>query len=367
MNCLQFKPVDTWFFRGGTPFTMGSAPQENVLSHFPPSPSTITGALRSALARARGWEGRGSWPKEMCEVLGDGPENLGCLRFQGPFLLLDGQPVFPVPRHILGESTNRGWVPVAALQPGDIVLSDLGDVRLPAAEKATRESKPCSAKDYWLTVKGMQHALNGNVPAAEDVLPSNKLWSDELRIGLERDRSARTAKEGMLYSARHVRLRDNVSLGVRIFGLPAEWPLPLDTLVPLGGENRLAECKQWRGDFSLGTPMNGPGESGKILLTAITPVDLNSDARFEGGTCELLEGLRVVSACLDRATRIGGWDYRKGGSPLPMRSMIAPGSAFFCEADDNSAHGRVGRSDKLIGVGLRTEVGYGLTAVGCWC
>lgn len=255
---------------------------------------------------------------------------------------------------------------MAILRPGDMTPSDLGDVRLPTTEGITHESKPCSAKDYWLTVEGMQHALNGDVPSAEDVLRRNVLWSDEPRIGLERERNARTAKEGMLYSTRHVRLRDNVSLGVRMFGLPEEWPLPLDTLVPLGGENRLAECTYWHGDLSLGTPRKRPSESGKVLFAAIAPLDLNGDAKFEGGTCELLKGLRVVSACLDRAIRIGGWDYRNGGNPLPMRSMITPGSVFFCEVDDDSAYARIGCSEELVGFGLRTEFGYGLTAVGCW-
>ena len=89
---LRLEPVDTWFFRDGTPFTKGDSPQENVGSLFPPPPATVVGALRAALARSRGWGGRGSWPPEICEILGDGPDDLGQLRFDGPFLLREKVP-----------------------------------------------------------------------------------------------------------------------------------------------------------------------------------------------------------------------------------------------------------------------------------
>ena len=108
MIAVQFVPLDTWFFRDGTPFTAQSAPQEDVGSLFPPYPPTLVGALRAALARANGWDEAGRWPPELCEVLGDGPEDLGVLSFAGPFLLRDGQPLFQAPRHLLGASREVG-------------------------------------------------------------------------------------------------------------------------------------------------------------------------------------------------------------------------------------------------------------------
>ena len=56
---LQFDPIDSWFFRDGTPFTTNSTPQEDVSSLFPPYPPTVVGALRAALALEKGWPGRG--------------------------------------------------------------------------------------------------------------------------------------------------------------------------------------------------------------------------------------------------------------------------------------------------------------------
>ena len=132
MIAVQLQPVDTWFFRDGTPFTMGKAPQENVESLFPPHPFTIAGALRAGLARSKGWNGRERWKREICDVLGDGPEDLGTLSLDGPFLLREGQPLFRIPRHVLGSAEGGFWKPRALLRPGGPVACDLGEeIRLP--------------------------------------------------------------------------------------------------------------------------------------------------------------------------------------------------------------------------------------------
>ena len=108
---VQLEPVDSWFFRDGTPFTAGSTSQDNVNSLFPPYPSTIVGALRVAMALDNGWDGCGRWPSSLNAVLGDGPQDLGKLSFDGPFLIKDKKPLFRVPQHLLGSRESQGWTP----------------------------------------------------------------------------------------------------------------------------------------------------------------------------------------------------------------------------------------------------------------
>ena len=108
---VELAPVDTWFFRDGTPFFAGEAPMGNVGGMFPPYPGTVVGALRVALAMVRGWNGRDRWPQELCAVLGDGPDDLGRLSFDGPFVLRKGKPLFRAPRHLLGAGNPDQWVP----------------------------------------------------------------------------------------------------------------------------------------------------------------------------------------------------------------------------------------------------------------
>ena len=364
---VQLQPVDTWFFRDGTPFTMGSAPQEDVGSLFPPHPPTVIGALRMALALGKGWNGRGQWPREYCDVLGDGPDNLGALSVDGPFLLRDGKPLFRTPRHLLGSTDGARWNPSVFLRPGDPVTCDLGTMRLPEPTRTLADiENPKTGDRFWLTQDGMKAALRGRLPCGDDVVPSQSLWSDEPRIGLERDIGTRTAREGRLYSTRHVRPRCGVSLGVRIAGLPQGWEPPFDRLLSLGGENRLAECREWKEDLSFGADVPKIKAARKVMMVALSALDLEQEICLGCMPLNALGNARVVSACLDRPQRVGGWNSL-ARCPLPMRSVLPPGSVLFCEISDSERfEAAVAGGDGLAHIGRRQEWGFGLVALGVW-
>ena len=372
---LQLEPVDSWFFRDGTPFTAGSAPQDRVTSLFPPYPPTVVGALRAALALEQGWSGRGRWQRELDAVLGDGPNNLGALSFDGPFLVQNDEPLFPAPRHLLGSHESEGWIPRILLQPGPPVGCDLGKaVRLPEMPGTTDTSATLNLKpgdDEWLTLAGLNAVLRGQLPNRRDVVSGACLWSVEARIGLKRDQHLRSAEEGMLYSTRHVRPQPGVALGERMYGLPTDWHLPCHRLVSLGGESRLAECRGWDAAMPLLAPMELMTANKRLTLVALSPLDLEA-AVVRGQQPLEIGGITeagaihvdVVSACLDRPQRIGGWDSL-GRCPLPLRSILPPGSVLFCTI---SSHGSVNLapSSGMIHVGSRQEWGFGLVAPGPW-
>ncbi len=362
MMGVQLRPVDTWFFRDGVPFTSDIAPQENVASLFPPYPPTVVGALRAALARAKGWDGSGRWPRDFDPVLGDGPRDLGKMSVDGPFLLRNGQPLFRVPHHLLGVTDDNGWCPITYLRPGKPVESDLGYVRLPALAVGHPEPETLKpSKDIWLTSAGMNAALNGCLP--DDVVPSGCLWASEPRIGLERDDTTRTAVEGMLYSTQHVRPSADVSLGARIHGLSDDWSLPRHEMMPLGGESRLAECDEWDGNLGIEAPLARIRRDGKAALITLSPLDLNRETCAGEKPIHSL-GARIVSAAMDRPQRIGGWDSL-ACRPLPIQSVLPPGSVLFCdELSDQNLQDAA--EDGLVRVGDRTEWGFGLVALGVW-
>ncbi len=386
MTGIRLHPVDTWFFRDGTPFTAQSAPQDDVKSLFPPHPPTVVGALRAALAHANGWSGAGPWPPCIQDVLGDGPD-LGGLRFSGPFLLRKKEPLFPLPQHLLGTGGREGWEPAGFLRPGAPVTCDLGDdVRLPEAATVQQDGRrPEAGVDRWLTRGGMNAVLRGERPRASEIVSSKCLWTTEPRIGLERDSVTRTAREGMLYSTLHVRPRRGVSLGMRIAGLPTSWKPPFGRLLPFGGENRLAELRKWQVGIELHAPPDSGAERGnapaypadwnvlldrivdarEVVLVALSPLDLEEELR-PGKVFDDLGRVRVVSACLDRPQRIGGWDSR-ARRPLPLRSMPPPGSALFCEIPDPERFADAVRTGGgLARIGSRQEWGFGLVALGVW-
>ncbi len=370
MTGVRLQPLDTWFFRDGTPFTADSAPQEDVRSLFPPHPPTVAGALRAALALSRGWSGRGGWSREIAGVLGDGPENPGVLSFDGPFVMRkpDDEPLFRAPRHLLGVADPDGWKPSAYFRPGDPIACDLGDAtRLPEApaERSGDWTTRKAGDRHWLTAAGMNAVLRGELPAVTDVVSSDSLWSEEPRIGLARDPNTRTAEEGFLYSTRHVRLARGVSLGVRIAGLPADWRPPIGRTLSFGGEGRMAEWREWNSALSLDKYMPTTTHGGQVTVIALSPLDLADDVCLGRRPLEALGGAVVVCACLDRPLRIGGWDSL-ARRPLPLRSVLSPGSVLFCEGAAPERVRNIITTGGLVRVGARRPLGFGLAALGAW-
>ena len=364
---VELTAVDTWFFRDGTAFFAGETPHGAVGGLFPPHPSTVVGALRAAVALTNGWDGQGRWPTEFCSVLGDGPDDLGQLRFDAPILLKDGGPLFPAPRHLLGVNEPEGWVPASFLFPGPAVTCDLGEaVRLPQAAPFSgdpHDLKPGNSQ--WLALQGMMAALNGSLPSLQDVIFSGDLWATEDRTGLELDRETGTAVEGRLYTVRQVRPADGVALGARIHGLPDDWLPPIDQVHPLGGESRLAECQEWDGELRIGAPA-GITTCREVAIVALTPLDVGEATVMGAHPIDELAGARVVSAAMDRPLRIGGWDSFSR-SPLPMRSVLPPGSVLFCEVNDPAQLQLPDTAEAgLVRLGQRQEWGFGLAALGAW-
>ena len=365
---VELAPLDTWFFRDGTPFFAGETPMGSVDGVFPPHPGTVVGALRAALAAERGWNGRGRWADEFCAVLGDGPDDLGRLAFDAPFLLRNGQPLFPSPRHLLGTGKSGEWEPAAFLRPGPPVACDLGEaVRLPELTAFAGEPHDLNPGDrQWLTPAGLTAVLRGALPSVEDVVFAGVLWAMEHRTGLELDRATRTAVEGMLYNVRHVRPADDVSLGARIDGLPDDWTAPVGQLLPLGGESRLAECREWDGQLHLDAPSAAIGSGHEVSVMALSPLDIEEDICLGERPIPELAGARVVSVAMDRPQRIGGWNSLER-APLPMRNALPPGSVLFCEVSDPAQlHEMAVAQGGLVRLGQRTEWGFGLAALGVW-
>ena len=120
---FTLEPIDTLFFRDGAPFSSESASQAEVGGQFPPSPFTVAGAIRVALARSAGWNGYSRWSSDLKTILGEGANDLGKLSFTGPFVICerDGETttLFPMPMHVVGRadgSWTRGSFSVLADQ-----------------------------------------------------------------------------------------------------------------------------------------------------------------------------------------------------------------------------------------------------------
>lgn len=379
---VQLSPVDTLFFRDSRSYTASLTSPEHVGGQFPPHPTTVVGALRAWLARGNGWPGRGRWELALSSVLGDGygPDSLGRLRFDGPYVLRGGEPVYPVPAHVVGTGEGADWRPVGQLRPGPPVRCDLGEaVRLPITPPHDEKLSP--GKGWWVTRSGMAAILRGEVPEApedddpgrrgapprsDDMVRDSALWSAEERVGIQRDDDTRTVQERMLYTSRHVRPAKDVTIGVRVSGVPEDWWERCARVVPLGGEARWAERRPWDGDARLEPPLSDIRE--RVIVVALTPIRATEEFFRPGGRIPELGDATIVSACLPRVERVGGWaSVGRQPGPVSMCSVLPAGSVLFCEVGDpDRLRAAVERADGPPRVGGWQKWGFGAVALGVW-
>lgn len=356
MIYLSFTPIDSWFFRDGRPFHQGEATSD-VGGLFPPSAFTAVGAIRAHLARSMGWR-YGRWGDEICDVLGNGYD-LGGLRFRGPLLCREMEALFPTPLNLYGKKAGKEYE-MRLLRPGNEVECDLGKVRLPSAENIDG-MKPLSG---YIDAVQLGRLLRGEVPVGR-LIPREDLWETEYAVGLTRDEISRTAKEAHLYSINRIRLKNGVHLLMGIEGIDEKLLNQLDNAVlPMGGEGRMAslEIVRPRTDVS-GIRPELRAIDGRIRFTLmhITPAFLE---RWPGPGDEIpgVPG-KVVSACIGRAVRIGGWDSVER-RPVDLKPFIPAGSIWFCEADED----QLSDVQKLHSarIGEYTGFGFGEVVLGIW-
>ena len=366
-KAYKLTPVDSWFFRDGRPFNQGETNQTDVISLFPPFATTVVGAVRASLARGLGWSGRGGWATEIKDKLGDG-QDLGPLRFRGPYLVrkVNGEEemLFPAPLHLLGkrpEGDESRWTRITRLHPGEEIDCDIGKkVKLPKAENASGLKL---LSGCYFTADDLETILGGNDLSRIKPVSSKQLREFEYSVGIERQQKTRTTEEGALYSTRRVRLKPGVGLAVQVEGLDQD--MEMVTPLLLGGESRLAWVKALKEQIRLPeAPALASSGDGKVrfTITHLTPAYFDA---WPGPWDDLpgVPGSKVVSACLERPLRIGGWDsFRR--EPLPLKPFLPAGSTWFCEAKKD--HEEEIRQLNGHHIGECCEQGFGQIVIGLW-
>jgi CRISPR-associated protein Cmr3 len=339
MTTLVLHPLDTLFFRDGRPYNQDDPGQVEAASLFPPHPPTVVGAVRAAAARATGWPAD-AWDTA---TLGDGVDwqagdgALGPLRFSGPHVLRDGEPLYPAPLNLVAGKDEQGAHLITYLAPSAQTLkTDLGAVQLPAPIKAGQAFKTLDG--FWLDARAMVLALSGGELRADQAVHGSHLSQAEPRIGIQRDTARRTTAERALYAAAHARPAQDVALAVEVEALP---DIALaGSLAPLGGEGRSVWIEQRDKKIELPqAPDLAPDKDGALRYTVVlvTPADLDDSwpgpsEPLAGSAGGALPG-RIVSACTGRAVMVGGWNGAARG-PLPLRPL---GHGSAAPSDDRPA------------------------------
>ena len=373
---ITLTAYDTWFFRESRPHDAVGASELSSL--FPPPIRTLAGALRTLIGDQLkiNWQTLQSATQpdfNFVAELGDA-KGLGELQINGPWINFKGQRLYPAPLYLMQKGDE-----IKRLAPGSVVRCDLGLVRLPALPEGSQGFK--ALEQRWITAEGMRRCLEGLVPT-DKIYTSDHLFSHEARLGIARDNVTRSVEDGKLYQTQHLRLKEDVSVGLLVKNLSTVAKDILtqpNTLLRLGGEGRMAALEAQEQAQAL--PFVNAKANAKVesfVLHFLTSADFEGamfpkdfeKTTFDGATVWQGDinaiGVRIVSAVVGKVHREGGWDMQKH-QPSPVKSYIPAGSAWFCQTLDAELTWDILKT-QLHGqcIGVDSAYGRGQILLGSW-
>jgi len=396
---LKIEPLDVLLFRGSRPFTAGEVIR--AASHFPPTPLTMVGAVRAVMLHHLGLNLNG--------FTGDnrlgGPDNLGPLRFRGPFLVwrdtsYGQEALLPIPKDILVSKQPGGELYPDYLRPEEPAWPGLA-VSPPSlpyqlvsrTEGVTSPEKEDEARVYLRGSRLAAYLTRDSINQTNqtDILKKITVAIPEPRLGI-RLTPQRTAETGQIYMVEFTRLETGVSLVVEVTSSHDDVAslLPKQGFLPLGGEARAAYFQRLNENevpkpFATENTQRQQEELQKSLVnTKRFFLYLLTPALFQSGwlpedveptDCTWhLGGLTgtLVAAAVDKAEPCGGWNLASQ-TPRRLRRAVPAGSVYFFELDkaldEQGARILVKKyhlQTIMTHYSFQAAAGFGLAAVGTW-
>lgn len=417
---IEIKPLDVLFFRDAYPFSAGEA--HRARTQFPPLPTTIQGAIRTAtlapqlaslgasFADYNATDSNGNETADASELeqlrseLGDAT-TYGQLRLRGPFLVASAGETpatlwFPTPLDVLVENGTGKQI---VLQPApDAFPGTQWNAPKPASSGFPTPlvavgERPQEPKFRYVHLEQLNNYLQrkdlGAISKKEQREQQEELNFTEQRFGIQIDRKTGTVAPHMLYTAEVIRLKAGDTLLLKV-----ECPhFPSQGLLWLGGEGRAvryesiepAEDSRLESFHSL---IDGPirddlrqqvEKTGRFKLYLVKPAIFRNGWLpdfIDPNTLELnpdaypaLQGVqfRLVSASVGKPFPVGGWDLA-AHVPKSMFKAVPAGSTYYFELMAGEAdaifdafHFQPLVSNASEGSELR-KLGFGLTLIGRW-
>jgi len=319
---IEINPLDTLFFRDGKPFSMGEDTWANGI--FPPPPSVIYGALRSA------------YFAEHIDELRQANQNddpTKGLRIKGIYYSIEGKIYLFLPYDCVKEKENKEKpVKVSALS---------------MEENADFNSCPA---DYVLSYKDgtkVENVPDGLIEESmfgkyldlrEQSFPIFK-FSDyvlsEPKIGIGRSSKTHSSEESRLYRVDMVRLQNkkgsSLSIVIDFEGLN----LPGKGMMKFGGEGKAVSYNKYKKGISIEFPEFGENSKQfKIILS--TPAIFNKGWIPEWMDEDTLIGdynglrLKLLTGAIGKPINVGGFDM-KAKKPKSMYKAVPAGSVYYFE------------------------------------
>lgn len=350
---LQLEALDTLFFKDGKPFSLGEETWADGI--FPPPPSVVYGALRTALMS-------GELGEQNLTDLIEQTENLQLAHFSVKLQNGGQDEYYPIPLDVVEQKDKdyeSGEYEVFPLEVKEVsTVSNSGHQVLPFYDADDDETVEPVAGGL-ISRSNLVRYLKGNTKPFKC-----RKWDNykvpEPKIGIKRNRATLSTGDdgGELYRVGLQRTKGvQFQLG---FSLPV---LSLQTqMIRLGAEGKVAKARQPDDPFDWNGPRNLTTRYLKVYLT--TPGIFQNDGPelSKWGIKAELKGMAV-----GKPFSLGGFDMNKG-CPKPMLKVVPAGSVFYYEApasvDLAQLQGKA-VADTINGIDYAQQ-GFGIAYFGTW-
>ncbi|MEM8527890.1 MAG: type III-B CRISPR module-associated protein Cmr3 [Bacteroidota bacterium] len=316
MNSLLLNATDTLFFRDGRPFNMGEDTYAQGI--FPPPPSVVYGALRTAYIAHHLEEG------SLKELINDSEK----LRIQSIFLSDGAGKIYvPAPRDLyVRKGADEGAFPVLKTKPLASSLPTPKMLRYATNEKPdvnTRLIALASLEQYLKKERGID---------AIATIPLNDFLEREVKIGIRRNNRTHTTDEGLLYRMEMLRpaKQQNGSSEIATLQFLVNYSgitIPTETWLRMGGDRKPLYIDTFEKSKTIPCP---------TLRSTQFKIYLATPAVFEDGwhPQRLFSkyNLKLLAAATGKPTPLGGFDM-KAKRPKPMLRAVAAGAVYYVEAN----------------------------------
>ncbi|MFN4298829.1 MAG: type III-B CRISPR module-associated protein Cmr3 [Thermaurantimonas sp.] len=315
---IHIEAIDTLFFRDGKPFSMGEEVWADGI--FPPYPSVIYGAIRTAFMFQKGITD----PKKAIENTRD-------FKIHNIYLLINETSYFTMPLDLVKfkdkndeEAKKIYFLKREALTTGSNEKKEV--LYAPLRKKVDELSKGILARNRFV------HYLNYNESQIyADSL--NNFITSEPKIGIARDNFSRTTSgeaEGKMYRVNMQRLENNKGNKIRIAIEYENLELEEKGIIRLGGENKSAFYEHI--DQNQIPDLHLRPEK---LKSDVLRVYLSTPAILENGYCPKAflnsNDFELLTYAIGKPVYAGGFDMANR-TPKTMYKAVPAGSVYYLKA-----------------------------------
>lgn len=337
---LRYKPLDTLFFRDGKPFTLGEETWAD--GQFPPNPSVLFGALRTALATLPGRE----IPFPQVESI----LNAEKLSIHNIYYWLSGAAHFPLPFDYV-ENKEKGdgereqeerrreykvHLLTASIRKSIVSKEKAPFLKytfIPPFDQVEKLVDGLVSKDNLLAY------LNSETPEIK-VRKISDFVAEEPKVGNGRNNYTRTVEEGLLYRVGMQRMKgdsvdEEIKIGLTFKADGYEAPELYHTMVRLGGEGKVIALGSAGANvlnFDTKEIKIKPGYFKIYLATSA----IFTEKEWQPDLTKLDVEATLIGACMGKPLSIGGYNMFKN-EPRPMYKAVPAGSVFYYETNEDPA------------------------------